>query len=209
MATAEQKKICNLLFLSPVWSEGSLCNSTEAQGRRRKKVNVDQSLSCLDHAALNMQVSWSHGNTATITRERRTECCSGSFKTVPFGTRSAPASRKGKPLARKSSNWQPAANNWWATSSCHVQYNAVEKLGQCKLDEMEHCNCEQAVLEFLSVRRNKAEEFEFLCAECGGKICLTTGAAAVKAKTRPRSAIRNLVLVFSRTVTPCKWPRNG
>ena len=50
--------------------------------------------------------------------------------------------------------------------------------------------------EFCSVKQNTVEEFEFECSRCGQKFSLTSDTSVVKATTRPRSAIRNVIVLF-------------
>ena len=50
--------------------------------------------------------------------------------------------------------------------------------------------------EFCSVKQNTVEEFEFKCSRCGQKFSLKSDTSVVKATTRPRSAIRNVIVLF-------------
>ncbi len=74
-----------------------------------------------------------------------------------------------------------------------VTSNAVEKLAHSDLKDVKKCNCDNASYEFRSLKQITSEEFEFRCTQCGKTFPFTAGSAVVKAKTRPRSAIRNLV----------------
>lgn len=76
-----------------------------------------------------------------------------------------------------------------------VTSNAVEKLANSDLKDVRRCNCDKGSsgYEFRSLKQITLEEFEFWCIQCGRTFSFTTGSAVVKAKTRPRSAIRNLV----------------
>ena len=51
--------------------------------------------------------------------------------------------------------------------------------------------------EFCSVKQNTVEEFEFECSRCGQKFSLKSDTSVVKATTRPRSAIRNVIVALS------------
>ena len=49
--------------------------------------------------------------------------------------------------------------------------------------------------EFCSVKQNTVEEFEFECSRCEQKFSLKSDTSVVKATTRPRTAIRNFVVL--------------
>ena len=55
--------------------------------------------------------------------------------------------------------------------------------------------------EFCSVKQNIVEEFEFECSRCGQKFSLKSDTSVVKATTRPRSAIRNVIVALSFLVS--------
>ena len=55
--------------------------------------------------------------------------------------------------------------------------------------------------EFCSVKQNTVEEFEFQCSRCGQKFSLKSDTSVVKATTRPRSAIRNVIVALSFLVS--------
>lgn len=55
--------------------------------------------------------------------------------------------------------------------------------------------------EFCSVKQNTVEEFEFECSRCGQKFSLKSDTSVVKATTRPRSAIRNVIVALSFLVS--------
>ena len=67
------------------------------------------------------------------------------------------------------------------------------------LSNLQQCDCEKEIeFEFCSVKHSKQNtveefEFEFECSRCGKKVNLKSSIPVVKATTRPRSAIRNLV----------------
>ena len=71
---------------------------------------------------------------------------------------------------------------------------SLENLVNSNLSNLQHCDCEKETeFEFCSVKQNTVEEFEFECSRCGKKVNLKSSIPVVKATTRPRSAIRNLV----------------
>ena len=55
--------------------------------------------------------------------------------------------------------------------------------------------------EFCSVKQNTVEEFEFECSRCGQKFSSKSDTSVVKATTRPRSAIRNVIVALSFLVS--------
>ena len=55
--------------------------------------------------------------------------------------------------------------------------------------------------EFCSVKQNTVEDFEFECSRCGQKFSLKSDTSVVKATTRPRSAIRNVIVALSFLVS--------
>ena len=55
--------------------------------------------------------------------------------------------------------------------------------------------------ELCSVKQNTVEEFEFECSRCGQKFSLKSDTSVVKATTRPRSAIRNVIVALSFLVS--------
>ena len=71
---------------------------------------------------------------------------------------------------------------------------SLENLVNCDLSNLQHCECEKETeLEFCSVKQNTVEEFEFECSRCGKKVNIKNSTPVVKATTRPRSAVRNIV----------------
>ena len=71
---------------------------------------------------------------------------------------------------------------------------SLENLANSNLSSLQHCDCEKEIeFEFCSVKQNTVEEFEFECSRCGKKVNLKSSIPVVKATTRPRSAIRNLI----------------
>ena len=55
--------------------------------------------------------------------------------------------------------------------------------------------------EFCSVKQNTVEKFEFECSRCGQKFSLKRDTSVVNATTRPRSAIRNVIVALSFLVS--------
>ena len=75
-----------------------------------------------------------------------------------------------------------------------LQHQPCENLVNSNLSNLQHCNSEKETeFEFCSVKQNTVEEFKFECSRCGKKVNLKSSIPVVKATTRPRSAIRNLV----------------
>ena len=76
---------------------------------------------------------------------------------------------------------------------------SLENLVNSNLSNLQQCDCEKETeFEFCSVKHRKQNtveefEFEFECSRCGKKVNLKSSIPVVKATTRPRSAIRNLL----------------
>ena len=75
---------------------------------------------------------------------------------------------------------------------------SLENLVNSNLTNLQHCDCEKETeFEFCSVKQNTVEEFDFECSGCGKKVNSKSSIPVVKATTRSRSAIRNLLLFHS------------
>jgi len=75
---------------------------------------------------------------------------------------------------------------------------SLKKLAKSNLSDLKDCDCRKDwEIRILFGKQNTVEEFEFECSRCGQRFSLKSVTSVVKATTRPRSAIYNVIVAHS------------